>query len=1209
MADPCRPVAEWPDLLLGPMVRLLTRDSVSIFIATSIECSAQLALRSGWRMHTEIDDTHFAPNPVIQLDRIGARLWVGLLPASLPAGSEGQTFSYDVKLLPPEPGLARRLYPLGELGTEEGDSLAATSLDPLLDVVPLGYEAGRLPSFVVPPAHAIDLRLAHASCRKPHGGVEGEPDALTILDHVIALDLGVLPALPATTDQGVALPEAPPMSNRERPHQLILTGDQIYADDVAAGLLAAITAAGTELMGWEEVTPGVYPPTRFMTAPGWRSRFLGLADFVEVPSTGDTDYSANHLLTFAEWCAMYLFAWSDALWARSEDRQSVELLEPADRVYASELADFTAWVSTFTNNVVPANYERLIGWLGRVDKFAKNVHDVWEETRDQAMRFGSTVRRVRRLLANVSTLTMFDDHDVTDDWFLNRAVTDKMLGLDAFDEMRRLGPRLIRNALSAYAIFQHWGNVPGDFGMAAPHDVREFDAAGVLLLDMWEPQPPDDPQALVSPPLLGHEPDDPATVEVDEDDTRRADALLGIDVQPSLVPPAGTDRQDFDRMRWDYAIDFGCYRLIALDTRTWRFFPGRDSVPWPSTTPVVEERPSDTASRRFLDDVTQAWTNMEATVEDVQLNRFVSLLAGVQDAAKAVVQEDVQAHLNDVATLTRELIDALWPGDSAAEGVDVIEAYVESVSDDGSREDALWHGGLLLNKLAEIPVEVHLEPLSRALQSLGGYLEAEATGTTLQLVLSVKRLVADLNDDLVAVFVDDALFQSSVAEAVGVALPSLAAALQAIEPDGWSTAFFRDGTNELGAGLVSKDALQFQLVDVIAGDVVIPLESRPPTVLLSPAPIFGNTLVEVVQRAGLVSTTMLGGPGAVEWDYEAWNVNGPAMNDLFEAAAGLDRCVVLSGDVHYANSSLNDVRLGDVATRYAQFTSSSSRNADFKTTKFGLLDDLLWTDIGQSTITQMALSRLAQNEQAPAGVKQDGPSLGGWARERIAEMVGDTFSIETFQEWVEDMKERFPSNPLEVLRWQVTAPLNSTKAWAAEVAYSAYRMIRLAEELHDDWQETLFGDYLTARDVLRQQMIDLYRECGVDQAYGYEIRRTMLRDLRPVRLDLYKARQRFHKYGRSSNITQYANVQEVQTVGSSNVGLVRFKADGAAITGVSHELLWYPKPETEKKIRPAGRVINAVLRDDWMGTLHELGWTGSAHRSYPPQSSVPPVVS
>jgi hypothetical protein len=169
-------------------------------------------------------------------------------------------------------------------------------------------------------------------------------------------------------------------------------------------------------------------------------------------------------------------------------------------------------------------------------------------------------------------------------------------------------------------------------------------------------------------------------------------------------------------------------------------------------------------------------------------------------------------------------------------------------------------------------------------------------------------------------------------------------------------------------------------------------------------------------------------------------------------------------------------------------------------------------------------------------------------------------------------------------------------------------MIRLAEELHHDWRKTVFGDYLTARDVLRQQLIDFYNECGVDASYGFEVSRTMMRDLRPVRLDRYKARTRFDKYGRASDTTQFANIQEVQTVGSSNVGLVRFLSETGTITGVSHELLWFPKPETEKKIKPAGRVINAPVRDDWMGTLHELGWIGTAHRFHPVPSS-DPVVS
>jgi hypothetical protein len=47
----------------------------------------------------------------------------------------------------------------------------------------------------------------------------------------------------------------------ERPHQLFLTGDQIYADEVADVLLVALTDAGDTLLGWKEELPGDVNPT------------------------------------------------------------------------------------------------------------------------------------------------------------------------------------------------------------------------------------------------------------------------------------------------------------------------------------------------------------------------------------------------------------------------------------------------------------------------------------------------------------------------------------------------------------------------------------------------------------------------------------------------------------------------------------------------------------------------------------------------------------------------------------------------------------------------------------------------------------------------------------------------------------------------------------------------------------------------------------
>src|SRR2546421_8538407 len=77
--------------------------------------------------------------------------------------------------------------------------------------------------------------------------------------------------------------------------------------------------------------------------------------------------------------------------------------------------------------------------------------------------FRKTLPEVRRALANVPTYMILDDHEVTDDWFMNREWCNLVLE-------RELGKRIIQNALLAYALFQAWGNTPLQFS--------ETDASG-----------------------------------------------------------------------------------------------------------------------------------------------------------------------------------------------------------------------------------------------------------------------------------------------------------------------------------------------------------------------------------------------------------------------------------------------------------------------------------------------------------------------------------------------------------------------------------------------------------------------------------------------------------------------------------------------------------------------------------------------------------
>ena len=1189
MSGACRPVADWPDLLLGPMVRRVTRQSAGVFIATSVECSARLALKRGRRNHAEIVAGDFA-GPV-ELHRIGNRLWVGLLEAPIPEGiGAGDVVSYDLELDGPDG--PRGLAALGELGIG-GDEITMRT--------PLGYRPGMLPSFVLPPADADELRLAHSSCRRPGGGLEGEPDALTILDEVIALSLEAAEPMPPPPSAG-----PPPESNRERPHQLILTGDQLYADDVAAALLAALSEAGEELLGWKEQLPGgirlglepFSSELDFMIWPGWRSRYLAMEDIVEVASRGSYDFAANHTLTFGEFCAMYMFVWSDALWARSEDRRAVELPKPGSTL---PLDDLNTWIDRVNRWTAAQPQNKLFEWGFQaatfLDEFSAEVNKTWEETQPAAERFGASVRKVRRLLANVATYTIFDDHDVTDDWFLNRATADVQLGVGRNPDSwtKELGPRLLRNALSAYTIFQHWGNAPEDFAGNGP---------GAQLLLAWEPQPSADG---LKPSLAGNDQwqatMDPATHLVD--------AVLGIEARPPTIPEPGTERTQFGRMRWDYFVPFDSHRLIVLDTRTWRSYPSATELEWPQNLDPAEQTPSDTATLGYIEEAATAWADATAAVQALAAGQFSHLLTACVAAARATTAPATEAELLKVVE-AGEALTACQPAPWSEVNVGTVRAefrglreFLAADDDDTSgeteRADQLWEAASRLRRIAALRFQDPYEPLGHSFAALAGLLETAQTGSKLALAVSAAKVATACGTDVVELFKDHLDPHATLALVVNEVGASVESALAEIDPDPRSDWFFRDGSGQLGAQLISDDALRFQLTEAIDAS-----EDAPPQVIVSPAPIFGNPIVEIVQRAMLVKSTAWGKSGATEREYEAWGVNANAMRSLLLAGRALSRCVVLSGDVHYANSSVNDVELlddaaGIVLTRYIQLTSSSARNADGKTLGAGYADDFLWTQCGEMRLAQTSIAKLI----APGG--PDPPEglggLAGWAgwfKEWAASKLDPVTAVEDLVESVVAELDEHAMTPLEFLRWQIEAPINSVSSWAAEAAYTIWSIGDTLTKLHEDRNELIFGEYLYSRDVLHQQLIDLYQHVGVDPTVGVQIRRTMLRDLRPGRLYEYVGGNRFdpeeEKYTKG-----WTHVQFVQTVGTSNVGLVRFVTKGGELSSVRHELLWFPVAEPASAdgidlLVPDGLVVGADQRSDWMGTLHEGTWSAHAHR-------------
>lgn len=193
--------------------------------------------------------------------------------------------------------------------------------------------------------------------------------------------------------------------------------------------------------------------------------------------------------------------------------------------------------------------------------------------------FTSTLPRARRLLANVPTYMIFDDHDVTDDWNLD---------LRWKEEVSRapLGKRIVANALMAYWLCQGYGNDPDGFGpqltrRLADHIERRSDAYGrteeaFWRIDRWEFATPTKPfvyfldtrtQRGARDEPAAHQPGAPAflkSVASWQSTVRRLGTLLGR--QGPSVPLVLVSAAPVFGFRWVEALQafvsslFGAYK-------------------------------------------------------------------------------------------------------------------------------------------------------------------------------------------------------------------------------------------------------------------------------------------------------------------------------------------------------------------------------------------------------------------------------------------------------------------------------------------------------------------------------------------------------------------------------------------------------------------------------------------------------------------------
>ena len=283
-------LADLPLLLLGPILRRVEPRQVSVFVATHQPATARVALFDG-----QVDDA--APPPEFAAAdahtvRFAAGFHAVVVTVELEDAAALQPahlYSYDLRITP-DGGAAQTLKDLGLLedSTLPGYGTAAPASEEV-EIDAIGYAENRLPSFVTCPAVLEELVVAHASCRKPHG--DGHP-AMQWLD-------GYVDDLDGATDG--------------RPHMLFLTGDQIYADDVARALLPGLTALGTELLGGVEQVPSPIDNAR-LAAGERRGASGGLPPARHRKAGFTSDWASSHLIGFGEFLAMYCAAWNPKLW-------------------------------------------------------------------------------------------------------------------------------------------------------------------------------------------------------------------------------------------------------------------------------------------------------------------------------------------------------------------------------------------------------------------------------------------------------------------------------------------------------------------------------------------------------------------------------------------------------------------------------------------------------------------------------------------------------------------------------------------------------------------------------------------------------------------------------------------------------------------------------------------------------------------------------
>ncbi|WP_070965454.1 alkaline phosphatase D family protein [Vibrio sonorensis] len=252
--------------------------------------------------------------------------------------------------------------------------------------------------------------ILHGSCRNPH---HPSQDALVQADKKVSIQ-----------------------SLETRPDMLLMSGDQIYADHVSTPMLDAVIQIIERLGLYDEEFeqapfnsaselyqhPDCYCGRERLLPNSEKQRSL-LTRWLPNPQVPifSSRESENHLISLAEFMAMYLLTWSPVVWS---------------------LVD----VKRIQSNRFEVNGQTLsTEWQSK-----------WDEDLPHLQGFIDGLPSVARLLSHIPTYMIFDDHDITDDWNLT-------IGWEQAAYSNLFSKRVIGNGLIAYWLFQGWGNEPDNF--------------------------------------------------------------------------------------------------------------------------------------------------------------------------------------------------------------------------------------------------------------------------------------------------------------------------------------------------------------------------------------------------------------------------------------------------------------------------------------------------------------------------------------------------------------------------------------------------------------------------------------------------------------------------------------------------------------------------------------------------------------------------